>query len=307
MLSDIFYWLLNLSVFGTVVGLLVLILRRLEFLPRFFIYLLWSLPFLRFWLPWGIASKYSLLTWLTKYTSKTITVWQSPSGIGEITMSNITQAARSYFPIVYKTNLLQQIFTVAAVVWLGGVLILFSCSLFLYAKTKLAVKDAEHLKDNIYYSNKTSVPAIYGIWKPRIILPVEQSDDSTVLVIKHELIHIKRKDNLWRFLAIFTACLHWFNPLIWLFVKYFFIDMELACDAGVLKQLPENKKKDYAGVLLSNSYRISSFASSFGGVKTKMRIENILTYKKLTIFSSLCFVVLFITLSLTLITNAVGK
>ena len=82
--------------------------------------------------------------------------------------------------------------------------------------------------------------------------------------------------------------------------------MELACDVGVLKKLDDNSKKVYATALLSCSAGKTYYASAFGGAKTKLRIENILSYKKLTLLSGLCFATLFIVIAVTVITNAVG-
>ncbi|MCO5385209.1 MAG: hypothetical protein NHB14_04960 [Desulfosporosinus sp.] len=60
MLAELFYWVLNMSIIGSVAGLLVLSLRKLKILPRFAVYVLWLLPLIRFWLPFGIANQYSL-------------------------------------------------------------------------------------------------------------------------------------------------------------------------------------------------------------------------------------------------------
>jgi beta-lactamase regulating signal transducer with metallopeptidase domain len=101
-----------------------------------------------------------------------------------------------------------------------------------------------------------------------------------------------------------TACVHWFNPLTWTFLKYFFTDMELACDAKVLKCLDERQTKEYARTILACADRKAFFASAFGGAKTKVRIENILSYKKLTLLSSLCFAALAAVIAVIIITNA---
>ena len=68
--------------------------------------------------------------------------------------------------------------------------------------------------------------------------------------------------------------------------------MELACDAKVLKGLNEYQTKEYALTILNCASGKPFFASAFGGAKTKVRIENILLYTKLTVFSSLCFAIL---------------
>jgi beta-lactamase regulating signal transducer with metallopeptidase domain len=81
--------------------------------------------------------------------------------------------------------------------------------------------------------------------------------------------------------------------------------MELACDAKVLKILSESEAKEYANAILSCSSGKAFFASAFGGAKTRVRIENILSYKKLTVLSSLFFAALLMAIALIIITNAI--
>jgi len=304
--GDIFYWVLNISILGSVAGLIVVLIRRVRKLPRFGVYFLWALPFVRLWMPVGIANRYSLLSFISRYATKTIVVWETMPGSPEFSMTNSIQAAESYFPIVYKTDLLKDIFHIAGMVWITIAAAAVLCAVVLYVFTKSALRDAGHIKDNIYQSDKVLSPAVYGIIKPKIILPANITDADLEYILKHEHIHIRRRDNLWRIAAVLTACIHWFNPLCWIFLKCFFTDMELACDAGVLNKLDDNGKKEYASALLSCSAGKTYYASAFGGAKTRLRIENILSYKKLTLFSGVCFAALFIVVAVTVITNAVG-
>jgi len=304
--GDIFYWVLNISILGSVTGLIVLLLRRVRILPRFGVYLLWALPFIRLWMPVGIASRYSLLSFISRYATKTIVVWEAKSVLPGLSMANSIQAAESYFPIVYKIDLLKDVFHIAGMVWVIVAVAAILCAVALYVFTKSALSDIVHIKDNIYCSDKILSPAVYGIIKPKIILPTNIADKNMAYILKHECIHIRRRDNLWRIVAVLTACVHWFNPLCWIFLKCFFTDMELACDAGVLKELDDNSKKEYASALLSCAAGKNYYASAFGGAKTRLRIENILSYKKLTLFSGVCFAALFIVIAVTVITNAAG-
>ena len=306
MIGEIFYWVLNVSILGSAAGLIVLILRRIRVLPRFGVYLLWALPFVRLWMPVGLSSKYSLLTLVSQYATKTIIVGESAPGSPGFSMTNSVQAAESYFPVVYKSDLLRTVFNIAGMVWLLMAAAAVLCNVILYIITKSTLKDAKHTKGNIYISDKVLSPAVYGIIKPRIILPATVSTSDINYILEHERIHIRRLDNLWRVIAVITSCVHWFNPLVWIFLKYFLTDMELACDAGVLKKLDEGGKKTYASVLLSCAAGKTYYASAFAGAKTKLRIENILSYKKLTLASGICFAVFFTIIAIAVMTNAAG-
>lgn len=243
---------------------------------------------------------------ISRYATKTVVIWERVPGTLDFSMTNSVQAAKGYFPIVYKTDLLKSIFETASAVWAVITAAAILTSVFLYMLTKRELRDAKHLKDNIWTSDKITSPAVYGIINPKIIIPDLIAKSDMPYILAHERVHICRRDNLWRVVAVITACVHWFNPLAWIFLRWFFADMELACDAKTLKILGEENAKDYAAALLTCATGKSYFASAFGGAKTRVRIDNILSYKKLTFLSALAFGALIAAGAFVLITNAVG-
>lgn len=303
MLADIFYWILNMNITATFAGLIVLILRQIKRIPRTVIYILWILPLIRLIIPFSLGYKYSIMSVLDGIVVKTVPL--TPEGILlNLSMANSIRAANSYFPVKYKTDILEKIFSIASVVWMIIAISAILTSIILYAITKSETKDARHLKDNIYFSNKIFSPAVFGIFHTKIILPEYLKDERLDYVLMHERVHIIHVDNLWRVIAIIACCLHWFNPFVWLFLKHFFEDMELSCDEKVLRKFSEKQRKDYAKALIECETKKIIFTSSFGGAKTRVRIEKILSYKKLTVFSTICCIVLIIAVTVTLLTNA---
>jgi beta-lactamase regulating signal transducer with metallopeptidase domain len=123
-------------------------------------------------------------------------------------------------------------------------------------------------------------------------------------VLLHENAHAKRKDNLFRCVALLTAALHWYNPMIWLFMKRYMEDLELACDESVVAKLPPPERKAYVLALVEAADRRSVFISAFGGAKIRVRIEKILSYRSLSIGAAAALAVLLITIAVTLLTNA---
>ena len=240
---------------------------------------------------------------LAKFTTKTVTIVQ----IGDdsaLTMMNHIMGANSYFPITYKVNLLENLFNIASVIWLIVALAAILTLTIMYFITLGEMKDAQKLRDNIYISDKLKSPAVYGIIKPKIILPTEYDANRLYFILRHENAHIKRKDNLIRLLALIVVCLHWFNPFSWFLLKMLYSDIELACDETVLSKCNETERKEYAYTLLSTAEKTNVFAASFGGSKIKIRIENILSYKKISVFSIVAFSSLIIAISYVLLTNA---
>jgi len=299
--SAIFYWVLNMSITASIMGIIILLIGKIRKIPRFIICLLWCIPFMRMWVPVSVNSKFSLMALLSKFATKTVTIYD---GTVNFSMMNSVQAADRYFPMSYKVNVLDQVFSIATTVWLIVAIALLIAMTALYMTTKHELKDSRHLRDNIYVSDKITSPATYGIIRPRIILPNNYDDNDLKYILMHEQAHIKRLDNLWRIVAIVTACIHWFNPLSWLFLKVFLENLELACDEKVLKNSSEEDKKRYALTLINCAESKSLYASAFGGASVKVRIERILSYKKLSLFAVITFLMFASVIAYILLTNA---
>ncbi len=290
-----------MSISATIVGIIVMLIGKVKKLPRRFAYLLWVIPFFRMWIPIGIAGKYSLMSLISQFATKTVVVYQ---GYQTLSISNSVMAADSYFPITYKEDLLKDIFHIASGIWMVGAVAMLIVVFVLYYVTIKELRDAIRDHDNIYFSDKITSPAVYGIIRPKIILPHNYIHKDLKYIIAHEQAHINRLDNLWRILAFISVAIHWFNPFSWLFLKHFLEETELACDERVLKKFGESEKKEYALNLINCAEHTTLFASSFGGAKVKIRVESILSYRKLSFASTVCFVALVLAIGYVLLMNA---
>lgn len=303
MLQEVFYWIFNMSITAAVTGVLIMLVRLVKKIPRRLTVFLWLIPFLRMTIPFGLNSPYSLMSLLSQITTKTIVVYQPTDDVA-FSMTNSVMAADDYFPITYKENILETVFGVASVIWIIVFLAIFLMLTIIYVTTLHEMKDATHLRNNVYLSDKIISPAVYGIIRPKIILPIFYQDKNVELIIQHENMHIRRADNLWRMFAFLIVAAHWFNPLCWVFLKLFLTDLELSCDELVLIKLGDNYAKEYALSLLESKRNTDIFASAFGGAKIRTRIENILSFKKMTWFSLIIFIVLIAAIFYVLLTNA---
>jgi len=302
--SEIFYWVLNMSISGAIMGIIIYFLSKISRVPRKIICFLWSIPCLRMWLPIGIGSKYSLLSIIFKCVGRVVPFGDSANAFS---LSNFVAGAKEYFPIVYKNAHLEKVFLIAAIIWMTVAVLLIIITLWSYLNAKKEIKKAVLLKDNIYILKGVHSPMVCGIISPKIILPenMPHSFDKIQLgyILKHEKVHIKRLDNLWRFIGILTAVIHWFNPFCWLFLKVFLRDIELACDEAVLKKLSFKQRKEYAFTLLESGKNKGIWASAFGGASIRLRIEKILSYKSLSIISFAAFLLLALVIGYILLTN----
>lgn len=303
MLQEVFYWVFNMSITAALTGILVMFVRLIKKIPRRIVVFLWLVPFLRMMVPLGLNSPYSLMTLLSKITTKTIVVFQPTEDIS-FSMMNSVMAANTYFPITYKVNILDDIFGVASVIWIIVSLAILLMLIIIYFTTIHEIKDSTHLKDNIYLSEKVTSPAVYGIIRPKIILPLSYKDRDIELIIQHEKTHIRGLDNLWRMIAFMVVAVHWFNPLAWMFLRALLADLELSCDERVLVKLGADRSKEYATALLECRQGPTVFASAFGGARIRTRIENVLSFRKLTWISLVAFVALIGIIFYVLLTNA---
>ncbi len=303
MLHEMFYWVFNMSIASAIVGIIVMLIRKIKKIPRRFFVLLWCVPFLRMTVPFGFSQPYSLMTLLSKITAKTVTVYEPAEGISFSAM-NFVMAAESYSPITYKVDILETVFHISGMIWAVAALALILTFDIIYLATMREMKHAVHFRDNIYLSDRITLPAVYGIINPKIVIPHAYQNKDITYFVMHENAHIRRGDNLWRICGFVIASVHWFNPFAWIFLKLFLNDLELACDECVVRDLEETEIKEYAHCLLDATGNTNVLLSAFGGANIRTRIDNILSFRRMTLVSVAGFSLLIIVIISVLLTNA---
>ncbi len=306
MLDTVFYIVLNMSITSSVVGLIILSLRRLNFMPKLGVYWLWSFVLIKLLLPFSISSRTSLLNLAGSFVKRLVPLPGTENANIRLSMSNSIGAAKTYFPVTYSNNL-DNIFGTAAVIWAVGALAGLLLTIAIYLLSNRQIKGVVHHKDNIYTGGMISEPVTIGLINQKILVPPEYLEDPRLnYIILHENIHVRRHDNLIRCLAIITACLHWFNPLVWLFLKAFTDDMEFTCDSRAVKSLSEPDRKGYASALLSvGTGSTYSLFAAFGKSGIRARVLNVINYKRLSVFTLVLLLFFIAAASAVLLTNPV--
>jgi beta-lactamase regulating signal transducer with metallopeptidase domain len=95
-------------------------------------------------------------------------------------------------------------------------------------------------------------PATLGWWRPKVVVPpvCEIQDEQEVkAVFWHELKHVQRNDALWNAVAMLCRNLLWFHPAIHHAAAELKVQRELACDAEVVREHPQELDV-YASCLL---------------------------------------------------------
>jgi len=132
-----------------------------------------------------------------------------------------------------------------------------------------------------------SSPMMVGIIKPQILLPTtEVAEDELYFILKHELVHYKRKDLFYKYLVLAATVLHWFNPIVYLMAKAVNILCEISCDAEVLHRADMDTRQSYGeaiiGVVQYKSNLQTALSTTFYGGKNSMtkRILSIMDASK---------------------------
>ncbi|MDO4169976.1 MAG: M56 family metallopeptidase [Lachnospiraceae bacterium] len=122
-------------------------------------------------------------------------------------------------------------------------------------------------------------PVMTGFFSPVVILPnKDDSSENLYFLLKHELVHYKRKDLWYKLLIVATITINWFNPIVYWMAREISIQCEISCDEEVLKKESICVRQKYGQLILSmiegQSKIQTAFATNFncGFYQTKERI-----------------------------------
>lgn len=231
--------------------------------------------------------------------------------------------------------------TAAAYLWLFGTIAALFMKLWSYHRFQSAIrKERVHITNRsitymentfctklgihkppvLYESTTVSVPLTIGLRNPVIVFPKNvvcddsretgsNSQDMTQiqLILHHELIHVARKDLLYKWVYQVLLCIHWFNPLLRWFGRQINCCCELSCDEAVLLRLTDAGRQMYGNILLDTAaHSIGSKSTAFTTTllenkkDLKKRLDSIRNHKKRTRFQpvlSVCTLVIVLSLS----------
>ncbi|ATD01693.1 MAG: bla regulator protein BlaR1 [Pseudoalteromonas tetraodonis] len=134
-----------------------------------------------------------------------------------------------------------------------------------------------------YTSAQVATPMVIGVFNSKLVLPHNyntQFDNTTLaLILEHENVHIKRKDNLINVLLLLATILLWFNPLAWMAYASCRRLQELTCDERVLSNKTTQQQILYSKALINcaaNAPAGLMAYSHYGDKKTMLqRLTNI--------------------------------
>lgn len=129
----------------------------------------------------------------------------------------------------------------------------------------------------------------FGVCRPIIICDKDIDSREAEIHVRHEMVHIKRLDTLWKLLTWFVVILHWWNPIAWKLRREFEWACEYSCDEIVMQGRTRKEVKEYLRLLIEEACVASeteaasmgwqnSFADDMENMKE--RIRNLMKTKK---------------------------
>lgn len=247
---QVFYNILYLSIIGSILGIIVLILRKTfdKKISPTWKFAMWLLVLISLLVPFRFTIE-----------SRNSHEFLVSSGIDKLELE--------------KNNLIaNESGKIFIYIWLAimGTIFIYYIITSIVMKKKIGkdeVKDKRILnildnckkqmgvekKIKLIKQNYKKVPCIYGLFSTKILVTnevLEKDEESLRYIFLHELAHYKRHDLILNKLLIVITAVHWFNPILWYCFKQVRQDMELKADEMVLNKIQKNEEKDYAKTLV---------------------------------------------------------
>ena len=227
-------------------ALLAFLLRGTGARTRYWIWFAASLKF---------AVPFSLLLGFGAYVSRLLPVEGRPQLIQFVDFLN-QQAAPDIIPLRASPQIHSESSAAAFVlgVWLFGFLGILTCWLWRWHRIKKELRTAAPFPQGVErqamlrlrrtvgvgspirlaVSSWSWTPGVFGIFNPVLLLPARVSDHldpgQLEAILAHEMIHIRRRDNLLASLQMLVEAVFWFHPLVWWLGLKLIAERERACD-----------------------------------------------------------------------------
>ena len=316
-ITSIFLKLLNMSFTGACAAILILLVRFLfKKFPKKYICILWAVVLIRLLCPFTIPTLVPDQPDIREPIPSNILEVEYPSIYSEIEIVDnavnhvLKQNFVSDTQMQFKNSMspLETVTLVGAIIWCIGIAAMFFYTIKNVLKFQKWIKESvpdRTLGDRIYRC-AVSTPVVTGFVKPKIYLPFDLKEPQLEHVLMHEKMHIRRKDHWLKMLFYIAVIIHWFNPVVWLAYRLLERDMEMACDEAVLEELGVEEKTSYCESLLnlaSSKNHLAGNPVAFGESDVKVRIKNLLNYKKPYLWISIAAIIVIVMVAITCLSS----
>ncbi|MEK4474456.1 M56 family metallopeptidase [Paenibacillus sp. FSL R7-0048] len=307
---------MNMSFTAAVMIVAIIVIRSLVInkLPKKTFMVLWGVVVYRLLIPFSLPSPFSIYTWVDSLplnNSNNVT-FVNPSSPLTLTMNLVGSTSTSEVQSI--NNDLSFAISSILVIWIMGMVISALYFIITYVKCRrefhaslpvdhpVALKwlDEHKLTRTIQIRQLDLIrsPLTYGIKHPVILLP-KNTDWSNIeqiqYILMHELVHIRRFDQITKLILTAVLCVHWFNPLVWVMYMLANRDIEHSCDETVVRSFGETTKRAYAMSLITMEERknkLNPLSNHFSKNAIEERIMMIMKMKKTTTAATVLAIVL---------------
>ena len=297
----------EMSFCGAVMILAIVAIRALAIhkLPKRAFVLLWDAALVRLLVPYTLPSAFSVYSLLGRFTPA---AEKTAAELPRAPFIHTAPAANAAVtPVISATTPAAAPADLRTAFWLLGALVCAAFFAVSYLKCYREFKASLpadndcarrwlrehrlHRAIEIRQSDRISAPLTYGVFHPVILMPKRTDWDNADLVkyvLEHEYVHIRRFDAVTKLVLTAAACVHWFNPAVWLMVSLFNRDIELSCDEAVIRRFGEGTKSAYAMTLIRMEEArsgLSLLCSGFSKNAIEERIIAIMKIKRSSIYT----------------------
>ena len=273
--TEMFVWLAETTVVMTALLLLVLLIRRpLARLSNVrWAYLIWAVPAIRL-----------VLAMLPDPVAGTLAALVTPEGAGDGFALDLAA------PLA---GLSQELVFLVLGIWLAGVVGAVLHLVIGHARCRKKLlrpaekPSPEQRRTLARYCERMQVfpaiecrmspmvngPVLVGLVRPVVVLPRDffESVPEPELILRHELVHYKRRDHWCNAAMAAVRCVFWFNPLLAWAERQFRNDQEIACDRAVLADESRARRFGYGAALVSTVTQRTPGAVGFLGPRKTVK------------------------------------
>lgn len=160
--------------------------------------------------------------------------------------------------MTYQSEKLGEIMPWIIMIWSTGVMIFLVMNIKKYLNLRCfilqnhRIYNTEQSNTQIIISSNATTPMVMGFFNPIIVLPdVHFRDKELIMILSHELVHIKRGDLLIKLVIMIAKAVHWFNPAIYHLGNQINNYCELSCDENVVEKMDVESRRCYGEMILS--------------------------------------------------------
>ena len=194
-----------------------------------------------------------------------------------------------YHPIHQFYDFKVRVYHMVLIIWIIGIVIIGFRTTLAYIKfKKMLEKDSyvtddaitniiRDIKDNygvtteivVVKTDIISVPLVFGLFKPRIILPqMELTQKELHSIILHEVTHYYHHDLWIKLFVELISVIYWWNPFVYILKQQIDKVLEIRVDLKATKSMTESDRLEYLECLLkiaknSAPPHLSNFSLAF--------------------------------------------